>query len=233
MGRPSNALRGRVAVIMESTQGVAPLIAAALAQAGAAITLCGAEMAAVEILYQQFAAIPGVEVLGAACQGHHLAEVHIIADQTMERFGQIDIWINHPLMSGPSAPTHELAAAQVQGIVDRALLATMHGTQVALTRMLPRQRGKIITVLNKGAPSPTHDAMRVALLRFTRSVAEEYRATGLSINALTTTPGLDAVEVGERVGRLAGAESDGVTGRVYQMGQPWWQPLRQWMGQEP
>src|SRR5688572_16021521 len=95
MGRPSSVLRGRVAVVTGSTRGIGLMIAASLAQAGASVTICGRTPEGVERAYRQFEAIPGVQVLALECDVRSVASVERLAEQTVSRFGAIDIWFNN------------------------------------------------------------------------------------------------------------------------------------------
>ncbi|MGB0389716.1 MAG: SDR family NAD(P)-dependent oxidoreductase, partial [Ardenticatenaceae bacterium] len=67
MGRPSNKLRGKVAVVTGGSRGIGLIIAASLAQAGAQIVICGRDMAKLEEVYGQLSTIPGVQVLALDC----------------------------------------------------------------------------------------------------------------------------------------------------------------------
>lgn len=260
--RPTSALRGRVAVVTGSTRGLGLIIAASLAQAGASIVICGREMAGVEAVYGQLAAIPGVEVLGAACDVRRRAEVEEMAAQALDRFGRIDIWINNAAITGPLQPVAEIDPEAWQAVIETNLLGTFHGSQVALTAMLPRNEGKLINVVGAGAREgqtlppglSAYASSKAAVLRLTEQLAEEQRASGLSILAMRPAPvttgllpggagglpeGIDGkpgraageiIEVGELAVRLAGRETDGVSGRLYDASGGLSRRLKGWLG---
>lgn len=254
MGRPSNKLRGKVAVVTGGSRGIGLIIAASLAQAGAQITICARNIAKLEQVYAQLSTIPGVQVLALDCDMRQLEQVESLAEQTVNRFGQIDIWINNAGILGPYARVADAPAKEWVNVIQTNLIGTLHGTQVALTHMLPRNAGKIINMIGAGAREdkrlPTYMSAyatsKAAILRFTQITAEEYKDTDLSILAMMpgfvrtdmmqVTPltpdaeeslkqfddalerfGTDIMEAGELAVQLASRQTDGITGRVYEV----------------
>jgi NAD(P)-dependent dehydrogenase (short-subunit alcohol dehydrogenase family) len=62
-----------------------------------------------------------------------------------ERFGPIDIWINNAMVS-VFAPVMQTTADEYRRVAEVTYLGYVHGTQSALRRMLPRDRGMIVQV---------------------------------------------------------------------------------------
>jgi NAD(P)-dependent dehydrogenase (short-subunit alcohol dehydrogenase family) len=253
MTRPSTTLKGRTAVITGGTRGIGLIIAASLAQAGAQIALCGRTIQSAESVYAQFSAIPMVEVLALAADVRDPAQLTMLAEQTIARFGKIDIWVNNAGITGTYTPLDQLPAAEWRSVVETNLTGTFNGMQTALRAMLPRNEGKIINVVGS-EKHPHHQTAyatsKAALLTLTRLSAEEYAHTKLSIVALAPhfvmtplweQPALtdsaessrtqwqttlekqasDLIEVGEWAVRLAGRETDGITGKVYEIKKGW------------
>lgn len=253
MARPSNTLKGKTAVITGGTRGIGLIIAASLAQAGAQIALCGRTIESAESVYAQFSSIPMVEVLALAADVRDPTQLSMVADQTVARFGKIDIWVNNAGIAGPYSPLDQLPLETWREVMESNLTGTFNGTQTALRYMLPRNEGKIINVAGSEKyphHQTTYTTTKAAVLAFTRLTAEEYASTGLSIVALA--PHLvmthlweqptfgeaadtsriqwqatlekqanDLITVGEWAVRLAGRETDGITGKVYEMKKGW------------
>ena len=254
MGRPSNKLQGKVAVITGGSRGIGLIMAASLAQAGAQIVICGRKMEMLEQVYTQLSSIPGLQLLALDCDVRHLEQVEHLAEQTINRFGQIDFWFNNAGILGPYAHVADTTAQAWADVIQTNLIGTFHGTQVALKHMLPRNKGKIINLISLDAQESkqlsacmsAYAASKAAILRFTQITAEEYKQSDLSI--LTMMPGLvrtdlteivpltseaeislkkldetferfgtDIIEAGELAVRLASRETDGITGRTYEV----------------
>jgi NAD(P)-dependent dehydrogenase (short-subunit alcohol dehydrogenase family) len=237
MDQPERFLSGKVAVVTNSASGLGLFVAASLARAGARIAICHPEMARVEAAYQQLAAIPGVEVLGVACDMRELAEVETMGQQVVDRFGRIDLWVNNAAAPEP-AFDHDLDPQAWRASIDMNLTGAFHGTRVALQHMLPRQSGKILNLVEMAPEGPASatsagagDVSAAAILRLTRAGAERYQGTGVSIHAMPHVAQAHAsggnqpeedptgadrfVAIGERAARFLGVESDGRTGIIY------------------
>lgn len=198
----SSPLQGRVAVVTGSTKGLGLLMARALGHAGAHIVLSSRSRAAVTEASQQFSSLPEIQVLGVECDVTDLDQVNVLAQQTLERFGKIDIWLNNAGISGPYGPTLAVPTEDWQAVIATNLMGTYHGTLVALKHMLPLNQGKIINVLGAGDQDSQVDkydfmsayaCSKAAVRRFTLVVAEEYRQTGISVLGLR--PGLMATDL--------------------------------------
>jgi NAD(P)-dependent dehydrogenase (short-subunit alcohol dehydrogenase family) len=253
MARPSNTLRGKTAVITGGTRGIGLIIAASLAQAGARIAICGRTLESAEGVYAQFSAIPTVEVLALAADVRDRAALHMLAEQTVARFGAIDIWVNNAAIAGPYTPLDLQTSTDWHEIIETNLTGTFNGMQTALRYMLPRNEGKIINVVGSDK-HPRHQSAytssKAAVGALTRSVAEEYAHTAISIIALAphiVVTGLwehpavndaadasrnewektlkneasDLMDIGEMVVRLAGRETNGVSGKIYELKKGW------------
>ncbi len=254
MGRPSHKLRGKVAVVTGASRGIGLVIAASLAQAGAQIVICGRRMETLEQVYTQLSSIPGLELLALDCDVRDLEQVETLAEQTINRFGKIDLWFNNAGILGPYAHVVDTPAQAWADVIQTNLVGTFHGTQVALRYMVPRNIGKIINLISLDAQESkqlsncmsAYASSKAAILRFTQITAEEYKKTDLSILAmmpglvrtdlmeitpLTTDAeallsdldqtferfGTDIIEAGDLAVRLASCETDGITGRIYEV----------------
>jgi NAD(P)-dependent dehydrogenase (short-subunit alcohol dehydrogenase family) len=62
-----------------------------------------------------------------------------------DRLGPIDIWVNNAMVSVFS-PVKEMKADEYKRVTDVTYLGVVNGSLVALRRMLPRNRGKIVQV---------------------------------------------------------------------------------------
>ena len=80
--------------------------------------------------------------------------VEAAAARTEEAFGPLEAWINNAMLSVFS-PIAELTAAEVRRVTEVTYLGVVHGTQAALRRMLPRDRGTSCRSARRspGAPS--------------------------------------------------------------------------------
>jgi NAD(P)-dependent dehydrogenase (short-subunit alcohol dehydrogenase family) len=71
--------------------------------------------------------------------------VEAAAQQVVDRFGGLDVWVNNAF-SSVFAPTWEITAAEFRRTTEVAYLGFVYGTLAALRRMRPAGRGAIVQV---------------------------------------------------------------------------------------
>lgn len=209
-------LQGRTAVVTGSTRGIGLIMARSLLNAGANVVV--SSRAGVEAVCEQLAketvaasAIPAAEtersettaqITGIPCDVTSLGQVEQLAEKTIERFGQIDIWINNAGIASPYAQTLDIPTERWTSVIQTNLYGTYHGTTVALKHMLERNQGKIVNVFGAGDQDSRVDkygymsayaTSKAAVRRFTLVMAEEYKQTPISILGLR--PGLVATDL--------------------------------------
>ena len=138
------ANRPEVVVITGSSGGVGRATAQAFARHGASICLVARGEAGLEGAKQDVERLGGraITVVGDTSdpQTHERA-----AQQTEETFGPIDIWINVAFTTVFS-PFMEIHPDEYRRVTEVTYLGYVYGTQAALRRMIPRNRGKIVQV---------------------------------------------------------------------------------------
>ncbi len=73
------------------------------------------------------------------------AQVEAAAAKVEEALGQIDIWVNVAFTS-VFAPFQQIKPEEFKRVTEVSYLGYVHGTHVALSRMVPRDRGTIVQV---------------------------------------------------------------------------------------
>jgi NAD(P)-dependent dehydrogenase (short-subunit alcohol dehydrogenase family) len=73
------------------------------------------------------------------------AQVEAAAREIEDAFGPIDVWVNVAFTS-VFAPFAEITPEEFRRVTEVTYLGFVHGTKVALARMLPRDRGVIVQV---------------------------------------------------------------------------------------
>jgi short-subunit dehydrogenase len=107
----------------------------------------------------------------------HAEALDAAAARTEAELGPIDCWVNNA-MTAVFAPIMETAAAEFERVTMVTYLGYVHGTQAALRRMLPRNRGSIVQVGSalcyRGIPlQAAYCASKHAIVGFTESLRTE------------------------------------------------------------
>ena len=133
-----------VVVITGASAGVGRATARAFAARGAKVGLIARNQRALEATQQEVEARGGQAVVAIA----DVADANAVerAAEAIERaLGPIDVWVNNA-MASVLGPIRSLTADEFRRVTEVTYLGVVHGTQAALRRMLPRDRGVIVQV---------------------------------------------------------------------------------------
>jgi NAD(P)-dependent dehydrogenase (short-subunit alcohol dehydrogenase family) len=140
----SKRLEGRVAVVTGASSGVGRAIARAFAAEGARIGLIARTTEALEVTARELREL-GTDALVLPLDVADSAAVQAAADRVVERWGQLDVWVNNAMVS-VFAPVVEISADEFRRVMEVNYLGYVHGTLAALRHMEPRNGGVILQV---------------------------------------------------------------------------------------
>jgi NAD(P)-dependent dehydrogenase (short-subunit alcohol dehydrogenase family) len=189
---------GKVALVFGGTSGIGLATARAFARAGAQVTVAsrgepaGRDVAA--SLERE-----GTEALFVPCDVCDERTVAHAVERTAERFGRLDAAFNCAGIGGDFAPLENTK----QDVWDSVMATNARGVWLAMRHEIPAMLasggGAIVNMssIYGMAGKPAHHAYvaaKHAVLGMTRSVALEYAARGIRVNALcagiTATPAM-------------------------------------------
>lgn len=181
------SLSGQVVVITGSSRGFGFAMAQEFQRAGSQVVISSRDDNAIR---SAVAALPDPNLaLGVPCDVRDLEQVEKLAGATVRRFGKLDIWINNAGLAHAYVKMLDVDPGQWRATFETNVLGSYHGCRVALKEMLPRETRQVVNILGFGAdrPSPNqsaYGASKSALWQLTRTLAMEYRGSGVSVNAV-------------------------------------------------
>jgi short-subunit dehydrogenase len=134
----------RVVVITGASAGVGRAITRRFAGEGASLGLIAREPARLEATAREVERAGG-KAIPFPGDVADAGQVEAAAQVVEETFGPIDVWINNA-MTAVFAPVADTTAEEFRRVTEVTYLGTVHGSQAALRRMLPRDRGTIVQV---------------------------------------------------------------------------------------
>lgn len=203
-------LSGKVALITGGSRGLGLQMAEALGEYGATLILTARKQPELEQAQAQLAG-QGIQAHIYASDLGDFASIDPVVAQMVAEVGPMDILVNNAGATW-GAPTAEHPLEAWQKVVNVNINGTFLLTQSVLRRcMLPARRGRIINVASvaglKGnlpgmMPTLAYNTSKGALVNFTRALASELAAQGITVNSIC--PGYFPTRMSR--GTLAAAE---------------------------
>jgi NAD(P)-dependent dehydrogenase (short-subunit alcohol dehydrogenase family) len=175
---------GKVVVVTGAAKGIGRHAATTFAEAKARVVLADQDDARLQRASEDLG--PSTETLAVQTDVRDEEQVARLVARALDRFGQIDVWINnaaivpHFAWGIPRWPLiQDMAKEFWDRVIQTNLNGTFLGTKQVLPHMIDRKSGHIINLYGGGGVKPggacaymvTKDGLRT----FTRYVAEEVR----------------------------------------------------------
>lgn len=184
-------LKGRNALITGGSRGLGLQMAFALGEAGARVMLSARKADELEgaVATLQDA---GIDARWIAADAARETDIHRLADETLERMGDVDILINNAGATwGAPAEDHPLEAW------DKVMNLNVRGyfllsQRLARKSMIARRQGRIINIASiaglggnaRGMETIAYNTSKGAVINFTRALACEWGEHGITVNAI-------------------------------------------------
>lgn len=181
------SLEGRGAVITGGGRGIGRAVARGLAEAGAAVVVSARSTGEIEAVAEELRA-DGLSAHAVRCDVADESSVKAMALEAHERLGTVDIIVNNAGIA-LSNPVKRLPLEEWDRILAINATGTFLCTQAFLAGMLERGWGRVINVasvagLRGGQYIAAYTASKHAQVGFTRALAIEVAAQGVTVNAI-------------------------------------------------
>jgi NAD(P)-dependent dehydrogenase (short-subunit alcohol dehydrogenase family) len=204
-------LTGQVALVTGGSRGLGLQMAESLGEAGATLMLTSRKAADLEEAATHLAE-RGIKAQWIAADASDPAQVTKVVAETLQRLGRIDILINNAGATwGAPAEDYPLEAwDKVMNLNIRSLF--LYAQAVAKASMIPNRHGRIINVASIAGLGGSMDVKFIAygtskgaVVNFTRTLAAEWGAYGITVNAVA--PGFFPSKMTAGVLKTFGAEN--------------------------
>jgi NAD(P)-dependent dehydrogenase (short-subunit alcohol dehydrogenase family) len=184
MPKSPRSLTGNVVAITGGGRGIGRATALALAREGARVAVGDLDREAAE----QVAAEIGGGALGLPLDVTDHAGFTAFLDEVEQQLGPLDVLVNNAGIM-PVTPLLEESPESIARQLEINLHAVIHGTQEAMRRMVPRNRGHIVQLASiagrTGLPQlATYCATKHGVLGLSEAVRIELRGSGVEVSVV-------------------------------------------------
>ncbi|HEX8636726.1 MAG TPA: glucose 1-dehydrogenase [Pyrinomonadaceae bacterium] len=183
-------LTGKTAIVTGGSRGIGAEMAEGLAEAGANLMLCARRAEWLDETVAEFRA-KNFNVEGKLCDVSNPEDIQAVVDETISKFGTIDVLINNAGISWGAMP-EDMPLKQWQKVLDVNLTGCFLFAQSAGREMLKSNRGSIINIasisgITSSANGPFYAgyvASKAGLIGLTRELAASWGRRGIRVNAI-------------------------------------------------
>ncbi|MDW3685971.1 glucose 1-dehydrogenase [Cupriavidus sp. CV2] len=200
-----------VVVITGALTGIGRATAIAFAREGNSVVISGRREEAGQALAAELRAL-GAEAEFVRADVRSEADVRNLIEQTLERFGRLDVAVNNAGTEGQMGPIVEQSAANYEDTFAVNVLGTLLSVKHEMRAMLAQGSGSIVNLSSIAgqvgiAGASVYAASKHAVEGITKSAALEGAAAGVRVNAVA--PGPVATEM---LDRFVGGSEEGKAG---------------------
>jgi len=186
-------LTGRVAFVTGGASGIGLSAVEALAEAGAHVVIADLKQEAIDAAIQGLGA-KGHVVEGVVMDVTDSAAVSKIADHLFARLGRIDVLINNAGIARSEIPAEAMEDERWLNVLDVNLNGSFWCARAFGRHMLAQGSGSIVNVgsmsgfiVNRPQGQSHYNASKAAVHHLTKSLAAEWGARGVRVNAVAPT----------------------------------------------
>ena len=185
-------LKDKIVVITGSTRGFGYAIAEAMLKRGATVVVTGRSADALQNAVNSLRGFGSVS--GEQLDVKDEAQVYEVVQHLIEKFSCIDIWINNAGYSNAAGMMLDMNPQDALDMFMSNDLGVMRCTQAVSQYMLPRKQGMLVNIYGQGSflrpasPTGLYGTTKAWLTSFTRTLAVEFKGSGVQI--LGFSPGM-------------------------------------------
>ena len=183
----------KTALVTGGGQGIGLACVEALAEAGAKVVIADRDPKIAQTGYDSLKAM-GLDVEMVAMDVTDSKRVTEVADQLTSRYGAIDILVNNAGIARSETPAETVTDEHWLNVIDVNLNGTFWCCRAFGKHMLNAKSGSIVNIgsmsgfiVNKPQEQCFYNASKAAVHHLTKSLAAEWGARGVRVNAVAPT----------------------------------------------
>ena len=179
-------LKGVVALVTASSEGIGRAIALGLAREGATLTICARRPEVLQSTASEISEATGAEILALPCDVTEIEAPENLVSRTIDLFGRLDVLVTNA--GGPPHGEFEAHDDQAwQTAFEANLLSVVRLVRVALPHLKASGRGRIINMSSTSVKQPIDglilsNSIRAGVIGLAKTLANELAPFGITVN---------------------------------------------------
>jgi 3-oxoacyl-[acyl-carrier protein] reductase len=184
----SQELQQKIGVVTGGSRGIGAGIARKLSGMGAAMVICGRDIARLNEAAADIRSSGG-QCEAIACDVTDWNSVTALAGHVHRNFGRIDILVNNAGIGGFSGPLHTMPSEKWDATFNTNLRGVFHTVRAFVPMMIDRGGGDIINISSLAGKNPLPNAAAYAASKWglnglSYSLAEELRSHNIRVSVV-------------------------------------------------
>ncbi len=179
-------LNNKIAIVTGASRGIGKQIAKHLLESGANVALISRTEKDLANVSEEFSELGNI--LSIPLDIKNIEEVKIAFKTIIDTWGKIDILVNNAGITSDNLLI-KMKEKDWDDVIDINLKGTFNCIKSAIPNMLKNKSGKIINItsvigISGNAGQSNYSASKAGIIGLTKSIAKEYGARGISVNAI-------------------------------------------------
>ena len=181
-------LTGKVAIVTGASKGIGEAMARGMAEFGATVVISSRKQAAVDAVADAFEK-EGLKAVGIECHVAKAEHRENLVNQTLEKFGKIDILINNAGTNPYFGPIAKMNMEAYQKTMDVNINAAMQLSNLVYPHMKKQRGGSIIHISSIEGIHASHmmgayNISKAALIMLGNNQAAEWGVDNIRVNVI-------------------------------------------------
>ena len=140
------------------------------------------------------------QITYTTCNVSKIEELQVLMDFAVEKFGEVDIWINNAGVNQPQNAIWELTEQEINTIIDVDLKGAIFGSKVAIEQMSKQHKGAVYNIEGYGSNDAhmlglnMYGTSKRAVTYLTEALAQECEQQGNGVIVGKLSPGIMITE---------------------------------------
>ena len=181
----------RTVIVTGGTRGIGLSLAEGFVLAGARVVVASRKPDACERAAQRLRELGG-QAIGVPTHLGDVDDLAALVEKTVDEFGRIDVVVNNAA-NALAEPLGQMTAEALMKSHEVNLRGPVFLVQAALPHLKASPHAAVVNMISVGAfnfapGTAIYSSNKAALMSFTRSMAAEYAADGIRVNAIAPGP---------------------------------------------